>query len=51
MDGKHTCFGTVAAESMEVVAKIEDCAEVFYRDDKKRARIVKTCTITSCGQL
>lgn len=44
-------FGTVTKESFTTLAKMEKCAEVFKRDMKQRARIVKTCTITDCGQL
>lgn len=51
VDGKHTVFGTVTKESFATLEKIEECAEVFKRDTKQRARIVKTCTIMDCGQL
>lgn len=51
LDGKHTVFGTVTQETLEVVEKIEECAEVFKRDHKRRARITKSCTIADCGQL
>ncbi|CAN8068732.1 unnamed protein product [Agarophyton chilense] len=51
LDGKHTVFGQVAKDSFPVLNAIEECAQVFNRDDKQRARIVKTCQITDCGQL
>ena len=51
VDGKHTVFGNVAKESFETLQRIEECAEVFERDAKERARITKTCTIIDCGQL
>lgn len=51
VDGKHTVFGRVAKESFDTLQSIEQCAEIFERDDKERARILKTCTITDCGQL
>lgn len=51
VDGKHTVFGYVQEDCFEVLNAIEKCAEVFDRDDKSRARILKTATIVDCGQL
>lgn len=51
VDGKHTVFGAVTEDSFKTLEAIEACAEVFDRDDQRRARIVRTCTITDCGQL
>ncbi len=51
VDGKHTCFGSVLPESIELLKKIEDCGEVFYREEERRGRVVKTCVIADCGQL
>lgn len=51
MDGKHTVFGTVDKKSFDTLKAIEDCAEVFDRDEKSRARIIKTAKIVDCGEL
>lgn len=51
LDGKHSVFGKISKESFTVLEEIEKCAEVFDRDDKQRARVIKTCIITDCGEL
>lgn len=51
LDGKHTIIGKVSSDSFDALERIEACAEVFERDEKKRARIIKTCIISGCGQL
>lgn len=51
LDGKHVVFGKLSEESMEVLDKIEGCAEMFERDGKERARITKECKIVGCGEL
>lgn len=51
VDGKHAVFGQVEEESFEVLQAIENCAELFDRDEQQRARITKTATIVDCGQL
>lgn len=51
VDGKHTVFGSVLPESMELVRAIEACGEVLEKEGSRRARLLKTVTITDCGQL
>lgn len=51
MDGKHVVFGQITDESFSVLEAIEECAQVFDRGEKQRARIIKTAVITDCGQL
>lgn len=51
VDGKHTVFGHVTEDSFETIRAIEQCVQVFERDDKHRARVVKEAIISDCGEI
>lgn len=51
VDGKHAVFGRVTNESFETLKAIEQCVQVFEREDKCRARVLKQATISDCGVL
>lgn len=51
VDGKHAVFGRVTNESFETLKAIEQCVQVFEREDKCRARVLKHAIISDCGLL